>query len=522
MQTRDPAGPGPPRPRGNPFVDRHLLERLALPFLFALVGALLAGVMRRFGSLRRLRLWAVLTGLTAGGWLAVRGSGLPWELPARQLLSALALFTGTAALLRLFDLVFWDWFLARRRHVSVPRLAVDLFKLLAMAGVAVAILKYDYGMELSGLLVTSTVVSAVIGLAIQDMLANVAAGLGVQIEKPFSVGDWLLIGSHEGVVTQLNWRTLTLLTRDRHEILVPNSTVAKTEVINYSRPTTLQRAHSTVGVAYRHPPGVVKAALARAAQSCPEVVADPPVEILVRSFGDSAINYDVRFFIRDFGRLLQITDDVNSRIWYELNRCNLVIAFPQRDVTVRTASDEQEKQAAEDRRREIFAVLRPLPVFAALSDEQISTLVGGAAMQAYTTGEVLVREGDHGSSLFVIRSGRVRIDKSLEGGTSTTMARMGSGDFFGEMSLLTGEPRTASIIAEDETEVVVVSKEAFAPVLTADTGILVGLSAALESRARNLAERLADLPAAAGQARTAQASAPLLRRIGRFFGLDEN
>lgn len=503
-------------------MDHHLLQRLVLPPLLALVGALFAGIMRRFGSLKRLRLWAVLTGFFSGAFLAVRGSGLPYEVPTLQALSAAALLSGTAALLRLVDLVFWDWFLSRRRHINVPRLAIDLFKLLALVGVGITVLKYDYGMELSGLLVTSTVVSAVIGLAIQDMLANVAAGLGVQIERPFVVGDWLLVGAHEGVVTQINWRTLTLLTRDRHEILVPNSTVAKTEVINFSRPTKLQRAHTAVGVAYRHPPGVVKAALARAARSCPEVEKDPPVEILVQSFGDSAINYDVRFWITDFSRLLQIIDDVNSRIWYELNRSNLVIAFPQRDVTMRTVSDDQEKKAVEDRRREIFSVLRPLPVFAPLSDDQIATLVAGAEMQAYTSGETLVREGDRGSSLFVIRSGGVRIDKAIDGGGSTTMARMGPGDFFGEMSLLTGEPRTASILAEQETEVVVVGKEAFAPVLTADIGILVGLSAALESRARNLAARLADLPAAPGQSKTAQSPSPLLRRIGRFFGLDEN
>lgn len=512
------------RAPGNPDVnlDPHLLQRLVLPVVFALAGAVFAGVMRRFGSLKRLRLWSTLTGLAWGSRLAVHGTGIPYEKPASQVLSALAVLAGTAALLRLFDLVFWDWFLSRRRHVSVPRLVIDLIKLIAIAGVAVAILKYDFGMELSGLLVTSTVVSAVIGLAIQDMLANVAAGLGVQIERPFSVGDWLLIGSHEGMVTQLNWRTLTLLTRDHHQILVPNSTVAKTEVVNFSRPTTLQRAHTTVGVAYRHPPGIVKAALARAAQSADGVSPDPPVEILVESFGDSSIVYDMRFWITDFSRLQEITDDVSCRVWYELKRCNLEIAFPQRDVTLRTASDEQEKIAAEKRRREIFAVLRPLPVFAALSDEQIGTLVDGAVMHAYTTGELLVREGDYGSSLFVIRSGCVRIDKALDGGGATTMARMGAGDFFGEMSLLTGEPRTASIVAEDETEVVVVSKEAFAPVLTADTGILVGLSAALESRARNLAARLADLPATAEQAKPAPSASPLLRRIGRFFGLDEN
>lgn len=503
-------------------MDPHLLERFVLPPLFALVGAVFAGAMRRFGALRRLRLWSVLSGLAWGSWLAVRGSGIPYEGPLGQALSALAMLSGAAALLRFFDLLFWDWFLTRRRHLSVPRLVVDLVKLIAIAGVTVTILKYDYGMELSGLLVTSTVVSAVIGLAIQDMLANVAAGLGVQIERPFGVGDWLLIGNSEGVVTQLNWRTLTLLTRERHEILVPNSTVAKTEVVNFCRPTTLQRAHTTVGVAYKHPPGVVKAALARAAQSAHGVAADPPVEILLRSFGDSSINYDVRFWITDFSCLPEITDDVNSRVWYELNRCNLVIAFPQMDVLLRTASAEQEQRAAEAKGREIFAVLRPLAVFAALNQEQITTLVGGAAMLSYTTGEVLVREGDRGSSLFVIRSGRVRIDKAIEGGAATTMAHMGPGDFFGEMSLLTGEPRTASIIAEDETEVVVVSKEAFAPVLTTDTGLLIGLSDVLDLRARDLAASIADQPTSAGQANPVESSAPLLRRIGRFFGLDED
>jgi len=502
-------------------VELIFLERLLMAPLLALAAAALVGVLRGFGSVRRLRMWAVLTGLLTGAYIAVWGSGIPYESALLQALFALFVLTGTATLLRLVDLIFWDWFLSTRRQVSVPRLAVDLFKLIAIVGVIIAILKYDYGMELSGLLVTSTVVSAVIGLAIQDMLANVAAGLGVQIEKPFSVGDWLLIGTHEGIVTQLNWRTLTLLTRDRHEVLVPNSTVSKTEVVNFSRPTRLQRTHATIGIAYRHPPGIVKAALARAAQSCPEVAADPPVEILVKSFDDFAITYDVRFWITDFSRLLQITDDVYSRCWYELQRANISIPFPTRDVTIRTASDEQEMQAADQRRREIFSVLRPLQVFEPLSDEQIQTLVGAAALQRFMQGEMLVRQGDRGESLFVIRSGKVRIDKSLDGGHATTMAMMGAGEFFGEMSLLTGEPRTASIIAEDETEVVMVSKEAFAPVLTADTGIIVGLSAALETRARNTAERIADLPQTPGGMKAPAPTAQLLRKIGRFFGLDE-
>lgn len=502
-------------------MDLQFFERLLLAPLLAIVAAALVGALRSFGSLKRLRVWAMLTGLAVGGYLAVHGSGLRHEVVLLQALSATAILAATAALLRLVDLIFWDWFLSERRHVNVPRLAVDLFKLVALVGVGIGVLKYIFGMELSGLLVTSTVVSAVIGLAIQDMLANVAAGLGVQLEKPFTVGDWLLIGSHEGVVTQLNWRTLTLLTRERHEVLVPNSTVAKTEVINYSRPSTLERVHTTVGLAYRYPPGVVKAALERAAQSCPDVRTNPPVEVLLRRFADSSIEYDVRFWITDFGQLLQIIDDVNSRIWYELQRCGMTIPFPQRDVTLHTASDEKERADAEQQRKRIFAVLRPLPVFSPLSDEQIATLVNGATLQIFMKGETLVREGDSGESLFVIRQGQVRIEKTVEGGRTTTIANMGKGEFFGEMSLLTGEPRTASIVAQEETEVVVVNKDAFAPVLTADAGILVGLSGALEARVKNTAERLAELPANSRTVEAIQTASPLLRRIGRFFGVDE-
>src|SRR5262249_5304569 len=150
------------------------LEHLLLAPLLAIVGAAIVGALRGFGSLRRLRLWTVLTGLTTGAYLAVTGSGIHYEDAIRRVLAALALLAATAAILRLIDLIFWDWFLSKRRKVTVPRLAVDLFKLIAIVSVLIAVLKYIFSMELSGLLVTSTVVSAVIGLAIQDMLANVA------------------------------------------------------------------------------------------------------------------------------------------------------------------------------------------------------------------------------------------------------------------------------------------------------------------------------------------------------------
>ncbi len=502
-------------------MDYDILRRLLLPPLLGVAAAVVVTALRFFGPIKRLRVWAMLTGITAGAWLSVTGSGIPWEETVRQGFAALALLAGTATVLRLFDLVFWDWFLANRRHIVVPRLLVDLVKLLALVAVLIGILKFVYARELSGLLVTSTVVSAIIGLALQDMLANIAAGLGLQMEKPFTVGDWLLVNQKEGFVTQLNWRSLTIQTRDGNEVIVPNAVVAKSEIVNYSRPSSVQRLHVTVGVAYQHPPGIVKKALERATVSAPEVARQPPVEILVRAYRDFYIEYDVRFWITDFDRVYQISDDVLSRIWYELRRTGLTIPMPTREISMRTVSDEQETRAAESRRRRIFGVLRPLAVFAPLSDEQIGILVGAASMRSYMAGETLVQQGEAGASLFVIGSGKVRIDKSRGTRGSMTVATMGAGDFFGEMSLLTGEPRTASVVAETETEAVVVDKAAFAAVLSLDTGVLPGLSAVLEAR-NNEAAGVEDPSAIDETPKPPAHRSALLNRIGRFFGIDED
>lgn len=113
----------------------------------------------------------------------------------------------------------------------MPRLLVDLFNVIVMFAAALAVLNIVFGVQLGAFLVTSTVVSAVIGLALQDMLGNVVAGLALQIERPFSVGDWVMVSDQEGQVTQMNWRTLTVRTRNNHHVIVPNSRIAKQEII---------------------------------------------------------------------------------------------------------------------------------------------------------------------------------------------------------------------------------------------------------------------------------------------------
>ncbi len=485
---------------------------------FGLGLAVILGLLGRYALVRRTRVSLLLSAILAGVYLVLTSAGLAGDSPVVKIVVAAALRLGAYALLQLFDALLWDYVLARRRHLAVPRLLVDVFNFLVLTAIGLAVLNLIFQVELSALLVTSTVVSAVIGLSLQDLLGSVVAGLALQLEQPFRVGDWVRLSEQEGQVTQMNWRTLTLRTRDNHHLILPNASVARQDITNYSRPTPLQRQHVQVGVAYGHPPGVVKTVLAHAAAASEGVVREPAPEAAVTAYGDFAVQYDIRYWIDDYAHAEQIHDRVMTRLWYELRRANLTIPFPVREVTMRALPEDHAARAQEQLRREVFAELRPLAVFMPLSDAQIEQVVRGAALQRYSVGEALVRQGEPGDSLFVIKAGRVRIDVKNELGQVITVDHLGPDDFFGEMSLLTGEPRAASVIAETETEVIVVDKSDLAEVFKTDTALLESISLVLEQRVRRSAERVA-----AGSGPLMKKESPqqlaLLQRIRGFFGV---
>ena len=495
----------------------HVLEAIGL----GLGVALSLWLLRDYAPVRRVRASVLLAALMAGLYLILKGSGAPGEETVVEVVAAAGIMLAANAVLQLLDLLLWDYLIGTRRHVDVPRLLVDLFNFIALTVVALAVLSRVFHADLSALLVTSTVVSAVIGLSLQDLLGNVIAGVALQLERPFTVGDWVRVSGQEGQVVQTNWRTITLRTRDNHNVFLPNANAAKQDILNYSRPTPLQMLHADIGLAYRHAPGAVKAVLARAVAGAEGVRAEPAPEVLVKEYGAYAVAYDVRYWVTDYARVPHIQDAVLTRIWYGLRREGIAVPFPTQEVTLRTLAEDHEARAQEQLRREIVAALRPLTVFAPLSDVQIEQLARGAALQQYAAGEMLVRQGEVGDSLFVIKAGTVRVDVKSEGGQVTTVATLGPDEFFGEMSLLTGEPRSASVIAQTETEVIVVDKADFATVLTADTGILEAISLSLEARMRNRAEQVATGTGPLADKQPPQRAA-LLRRIRGFFGIKSN
>jgi small-conductance mechanosensitive channel/CRP-like cAMP-binding protein len=482
------------------------------------VTVLIVAVFRlssRSGLVARIRFALAALGLL-GAFLLLEGQ---LTHPGKEALSKAALaalvLVAVHVLLQIADHVVWERIL-KPRHISVPRLLFDIFNALVLAGVGVTLLKILYSFNLTGLLVTSTVLSAILGLSLQDVLSSLMAGIALQMDGPIAPKEWVRVGDKEGEVVQMNWRTITLRSRDGHHVVLPNARVAREDIVNYSRPGPSVMLHATVGVAYAHPPGEVKGVLTAALESAGGVSASPPAQVLVSRFGDSAVEYDLRFWTHDLASVAAVRDEALSRAWYALRRAGFAIPFPQREVALRQVPETRDDERLEKRRAESFDALRSVETFRPLTDEQVQGLARHARLERYTAGEALVRQGDEGRSLFVVRTGDVRVERT-DAGSVRELARLGPGSFFGEMSLLTGEPRSASVVAATEVEVVVVEKGAFSTLLQDDGHLARALSEALEERSRSQARVEAPVAGAVGPEAITDG---LLDRIQRFFGLE--
>jgi CRP-like cAMP-binding protein len=344
------------------------------------------------------------------------------------------------------------------------------------------------------------------------------SGLALQAERPFEVGDWIQFNDRTeqtGQVVEINWRATKLLTLEQVTMTVPNAVLAKSPISNYSKPAAEVRREVHVGVSYSAPPHRVIRLLTDVAQSTPGVLAEPPASVIVRDFSDSSVGYSVRYFIREFGRRDLVSGDLRSRIWYALQRAGFEIPFPQRTVHLHEISAEAiertERRRVTSRETALGGVdfLAPLPV------ESRRRLAELARTELFGPGETVLNQGEAGDEFFIVVAGEVAVVVERARGM-TEISRLGPGKFFGEMSLMTGEPRAATVRATAEAELIVVSREAFEEILLPNRHLL-------EQVTETLARRLDQLEEHADQSTHDRMSAEyprqLLDRIKRFFAI---
>jgi small-conductance mechanosensitive channel/CRP-like cAMP-binding protein len=353
----------------------------------------------------------------------------------------------------------------------------------------------------------ATAVSAVVlGLALQDTLGNFFAGLAIQIEKPFRVGHWVNIRGADGIVSEITWRATKMRTKAGNFVIVPNSVLSRDTIVNYSEPSLETRLELEVGVSYDVAPNRVKAAIFDAINEEPLISRTTAPEVLIVDFAASSITYRIRVWMTDFAADERLKDRIRSAVYYAFHRSGIVIPFPIRTVIMKEAQPPGPEKASTE------LALRRISIFSNLPDEQRSQIAAVSHRGLYAAGEAIVRQGESGCSMFVLLSGEAAV--LLEPG-EREVARIPAGGFFGEMSLLTGAPRNATVRTTVDSEVLEISADEFKEFVLANPAVVELMGTAVANRQAELdhARAQGTTPVAAG------APQGLIDRMRRFFGL---
>ncbi len=387
------------------------------------------------------------------------------------------------AALSLLNTILFEQAKADTWRSRMPKLLVDLSRLFLVGLGAVIVLATVWKADLAGLVTALGISSIVIALALQDTLGSIMSGIALLFERPFSVGDWLRVGESVGQVIDINWRSVRLQTLEREMIIIPHKLISNEIVRNFSQPQRLHAERFRIGFSYNDPPNLAKQILQATALETQGILTVPPPQIFTLAYDDSAITYEVKFFIEDYGDLEEIRDRFITRIWYAAQRNRLSIPFPIRTLyhfhgpTARAQGSE--KKFADS--------LQSLPNFVPLDKpENLSDLSPAIALEHFGVGERVLRQGSFNSSLFVIISGQAAMT-ALDGkGTEHNILPLKAGEFFGEMTLFASEPSPVSIRAIGDLEVMRISAEIVNQMLERQPSFVRELSQILESRRKAL------------------------------------
>lgn len=395
-------------------------------------------------------------------------------------LGAASAMLGAWVFVQLLDQYYWRWYLEHKKKATVPKFARQLTATLVMLVTFLLVLEVGYKQPVPGLLAGSGIVAVILGLAMQDALGNIIAGFTLQMNRPYRAGDWLLLDNQHVKTIEINWRSSRFVNNDDVQFDMPNQQIVKQTIVNYHGGGTLHAMRLEIGVEYDAPPNQVKDVLAQAAASATGVAADPSPSVFLKRFDESSIAYEVRFWLTDHRLYNTAADSVRTNIWYALRRQHIKLPFPIRTVQIERARKSKSEQLAEAN-GSTLNILREQTLFQGLREENLRFLIEQSPDHYYGRGEAIIREGEEGASMFMLIRGEAGVSV-MANGQSTRVATLRDGECFGEMSLLTGVKRSASVMAITDCEVLEVTKGVFAEVIQREADLLPRLSVLLASR----------------------------------------
>ena len=489
------------------FLLSHETLLLLVPLAFFLLVAVVRAVTRI--DLSMSKVWLTIKAALFGIFLAfVVG---PFKVPVEYTPYLLEIH-GLIMLLCWSNLVaylFVDTWLHRRMKGNVPSFLRDLLLLGVYLFFGATALRVIFDINMTSILTTTTVLTAALAFAMQTSLANIISSFQIQADEAFRRGTWIWIKEKDitGEIVNVGFRYSTVRTLEDHLVHVPNHYLTQNVVHSIgTRPGGPPPVNLKILLDYSFPPERAKAILLDALRDEPGILREPPPWVKVDGFMDNGIHYNIRFYLEEYATLMEARDRVLRRVWYAVTREGQTFPYPHREI-VRKEPAAPFRMDADAIRRS----LRGIEILSPLGEEALDALVPHVRLRVYGRGETVVRQGDEGNSLFIVLGGglEVRID-------GKKVAELSGGEFFGEMSLLTGEKRRATVVAGEEVRLIEVSKEALSPVISAYPSILTGLSECLERRLEQIA---ASRRESAEDAEHPIPQYAILQKLMRFFGI---
>jgi small-conductance mechanosensitive channel/CRP-like cAMP-binding protein len=401
----------------------------------------------------------------------------------------------------------FDFLLLKKQGISYPKLVKDVLVFILYIVGILLILNYYLKIKITVLLASSAVFTVVVGFALQDILGNLFSGIILNFEDSFKLSDWVRINEWEGRVEQFGWRSFKIRTIDQELIVIPNQSASKAEVLIYGSGHQPVALKIKVGASYQDSPDRVSEAIGRVLSSMADICREPQPVVLLKNFGDFSLDYEVKFWIRDYSQHNAITAEVRRHIWYAFKRQNIQIPYPVRELYRRP------EKAEAIPRQVLVDALKGNDILRTVDEKEFLKLLTDVDYKVFGSGETIIREGDDSEFFSHVYSGAVNVVKDGQ-----LVARLQAGDFFGEISLVTGEKTSATVVADRESIIIMVSSARFKQIIGMNEEMAMKLSAVITRRQEEL-KLFSEKNLAADAGASKKNSENLFKRILNYFAV---
>lgn len=415
------------------------------------------------------------------------------------------------AIVRFINILVFNTALRNTSNYELATLLRNVLSIIIYVVAFTTIFKSQFpGTDLSTLFAGSTIIGVVIGLALQDTLGNLFAGIAMQADQPFQLGDVINVqGKATGVVESISWRGVKIRTFQNKIILVSNSIISK-EFIEVAPKENLNARIVFFNTLYVASPTKTIQLIRDVVRQVENVSPKMRPVIRIRNLAESGIDWEVKYWLEDYTKYNDTDALIRQRVWYAFQRENIHFAFPTRTVYI---ENQPLKPDLTETVNEIFLRLSDVEIFAPLNDEETQKLAKACESKIFSPNEPIVRKGQEGKSMFVVHKGSVKV-QIIENGVPKTVNTLHEGEIFGEMGLFTGEPRSANVIAAEETEVLEIKHTAVKPLFKKNPNLAEALS-------ETIAERRAMLVSANEEKKVVKVEKEgVFSSIKKFFGLN--